>query len=99
MKNPPHPTAIIIPKKNEEKLFRLYDLIILHLLGEKKKEKGDIFWYSNQAMITSPFQISDMSDNILDSFRTILSELDWMDKDTREVAEEKVRGLLTSIGI
>lgn len=50
-------------------------------------------------MITSPFQISDMSDNILDSFRTILSELDWMDKDTREVAEEKVRGLLTSIGI
>lgn len=83
-----------------KKNFRLYDLIILHLLvKKKKKEKSDIFWYSNQAMITSPFQISDMSDNILDSFRTILSELDWMDKDTLEVAEEKVRGLLTSIGI
>lgn len=44
-------------------------------------------------------QISDMTDNILDSFKTILSELEWMDKDTREVAEEKVRGLLTSIRV
>lgn len=40
-----------------------------------------------------------MTDNILDSFKTILSELEWMDKDTREVAEEKVRGLLTSLRI
>lgn len=44
----------------------------------------------------SLFQISDMTDSILDSFKTILSELEWMDKDTREVAEQKVRGLLTS---
>lgn len=44
----------------------------------------------------SLFQISDMTDSIMDSFKTILSELEWMDKDTREVAEQKVRGLLTS---
>lgn len=42
--------------------------------------------------------ISDMSDNILDSFRTILSELDWMDKDTREVAEEKALFIKRKIG-
>lgn len=41
-------------------------------------------------MIIFFFQISDMFDNILDLFRMILLELDWMDKDIWEVVEEKV---------
>lgn len=91
VKNPPQTTTILKKKKIELKLLRLYYLIILQLLLKKSFKKFYllIFYFSL-------FQISDMTDSILDSFKTILSELEWMDKDTREVAEQKVRGLLTS---
>ncbi|XP_022336609.2 membrane metallo-endopeptidase-like 1 [Crassostrea virginica] len=42
--------------------------------------------------------ISDMTDNILDSFRTILSELEWMDEETRDLAGEKALFMKRKIG-
>ncbi|XP_056008962.1 neprilysin-4-like [Ostrea edulis] len=42
--------------------------------------------------------INDMTGNILNAFKTILSELDWMDKDTRDVAEEKAHYMKRRIG-
>ncbi|CDW59314.1 neprilysin 2 [Trichuris trichiura] len=83
---------------------RRSDFCISYLTGEPNDGREFLAYAVGRVFVDHYFtseskaDIQEMIDNLISSFLTIIDELDWMDKVTKQAAKEKALAIYSSIG-